>query len=118
MIEATHAAREPNPLAHRVRRVSLLLHRYVGLVLALFLVVAGLTGSVVAFREELATLGAHVQQEQSLSYAPEHGAIVYRVKSSLDIQDRYPRTEVYLDAITGAPLGFDAPTPVCTSYYC
>ncbi len=59
---------------------------------------------------ELADRGAHVQQEQSLTYAPEHAAIVYRVQSSLDIQDRYPRTEVYLDSTTGARLGFDAPT--------
>ncbi len=37
----------------RLRRGALLLHRYVGLSLVLFLVVAGLTGSLLAFNESL-----------------------------------------------------------------
>jgi uncharacterized iron-regulated membrane protein len=36
-----------------MRRVCVLLHRYAGLAMAFFLVVAGLTGSVLAFYEEL-----------------------------------------------------------------
>ena len=36
-----------------MRRVCVLLHRYAGLVMAFFLVVAGLTGSVLAFYHEL-----------------------------------------------------------------
>ena len=40
-------------LASRIRHVALVLHRYGGLVMALFLFVAGLTGSVLAFNWEL-----------------------------------------------------------------
>lgn len=36
-----------------LRRVAVLLHRYVGLAIALFLTFAGLTGSILAFQEEL-----------------------------------------------------------------
>lgn len=35
------------------RQILVLLHRYVGLVIAAFMVVAGLTGSLIAFRDEL-----------------------------------------------------------------
>ncbi len=59
---------------------------------------------------ELAALDAELVEEQTLTYTPEHATIVYRVKSSLDIQDRYPRTEVYLNSTTGSLIGFDAPT--------
>src|SRR5688572_13095717 len=37
----------------RLRAVALVVHRYVGLVLVVFLLVAGLTGTVLVFREEL-----------------------------------------------------------------
>lgn len=35
------------------RRIALLVHRYVGLVMVLFLVTAGLTGTIISFQEEL-----------------------------------------------------------------
>lgn len=35
------------------RRIALLVHRYVGLVMVLFLVTAGLTGTIITFQEEL-----------------------------------------------------------------
>src|SRR5690606_16937591 len=35
------------------RRVALLVHRYVGLGMVLFLVTAGLTGTIITFQEEL-----------------------------------------------------------------
>jgi len=39
-----------------VRQICVLLHRYVGLAIAFFLIIAGLTGSVLAFYSELAAL--------------------------------------------------------------
>ena len=39
----------------RARRVAILVHRYVGLVMTAFLVVAGLTGALLAFNQELDT---------------------------------------------------------------
>lgn len=41
------------PTSATWRRVALVVHRYVGLVLVVFLATAGLTGSVIAFQEEL-----------------------------------------------------------------
>lgn len=41
------------PRLNRLRHISLLVHRYVGLAMALFLVVAGLTGSMMAFYPQL-----------------------------------------------------------------
>ena len=37
----------------RGRRIAIVVHRYVGLVMTVFLVVAGLTGSLLAFNREL-----------------------------------------------------------------
>src|SRR5688572_13937654 len=37
----------------RLRALALVVHRYVGLALTVFLVVAGLTGTILVFREEL-----------------------------------------------------------------
>ena len=37
----------------KLRRVAVLMHRYVGLALAIFLAMAGLTGSIIAFNHEL-----------------------------------------------------------------
>jgi len=39
--------------ATRLRKTFILIHRYVGLVMAVFLVVAGITGSLIAFHDEL-----------------------------------------------------------------
>jgi len=47
---ATPGASAPPVLA---RRVALIVHRYVGLAMAVFLVVAGMTGALLAFYEEL-----------------------------------------------------------------
>ena len=50
-------ARTTKSLATRnrlvVRRVALVVHRYVGLLMAVFLMVAGLTGSVIVYKHEL-----------------------------------------------------------------
>lgn len=37
----------------KLRRIAVLMHRYVGLALAIFLVMSGLTGSIIAFNHEL-----------------------------------------------------------------
>lgn len=47
------AAATPSTARDRVRRMALIAHRYVGLALAVFLVVAGLTGALLAFYKEL-----------------------------------------------------------------
>ncbi|HTV21236.1 MAG TPA: PepSY-associated TM helix domain-containing protein [Polyangiaceae bacterium] len=50
------AARAPLATAHRVRALSLVVHRWVGLVMASFLTVAGVTGSIIAFYPQLDAL--------------------------------------------------------------
>ena len=37
----------------KLRRIAVLMHRYVGLALAIFLIMSGLTGSIIAFNHEL-----------------------------------------------------------------
>ncbi len=65
-------------------------------------------------KEELARLaegrGFTVQRERSMYYAEDHGAYAYRVESSLDLSERTPWTEVYIDGRSGKLLGFSAPT--------
>lgn len=53
-----------------------------------------------------------VERELSLNYAADHGVFVYRVDSSLDISNKYPRTEVYFDGRDGRLIGFDAATGI------
>jgi uncharacterized iron-regulated membrane protein len=43
----------PRAASLRARQIALLVHRYVGLTMAVFLLVAGLTGSLLVFNEEL-----------------------------------------------------------------
>jgi uncharacterized iron-regulated membrane protein len=66
MIEST------NPTAHKVtsRKITVILHRYIGIVVGLILIVVGLTGSLLVFHTEIEQLmvtrkfGAVVPQEQ------------------------------------------------------
>jgi uncharacterized iron-regulated membrane protein len=51
--QATAGERARTPAALVARRVCVRLHRYAGLAMALFLAVAGLTGSIIAFNDEL-----------------------------------------------------------------
>lgn len=53
-----------------------------------------------------------IERELSLNYAADHGVFVYRVDSSLDISNKYPRTEVYFDGKEGRLIGFDAATGI------
>jgi uncharacterized iron-regulated membrane protein len=53
-----------------------------------------------------------IERELSLDYAADHGAFVYRVESSLNISEKYPRTEVYFDGRDGRFIGFDAATGI------
>lgn len=54
--ERTRMQRNRGAGAWRLRRAAVALHRYVGLTLVLFLTVAGLTGSVLVFNDELDSL--------------------------------------------------------------
>lgn len=53
MSEPVTSTRANNALPTRMKRLAILAHRYVGLALVVFLVVAGLTGSVLPFYQEL-----------------------------------------------------------------
>jgi len=68
---AREGARRRVTLDERVRRVLLVVHRYVGLVLACFLIVAGVTGSVIAFYVDL---DAALNPELLRAEAPYAGA--------------------------------------------
>jgi len=59
---------------------------------------------------ELGKLGATVKREMYFSYAPEHGAFMYGVESSLDISTKSPNTVLYLDGQSAELLGLDVPT--------
>ncbi|MBP6669114.1 MAG: PepSY domain-containing protein [Gemmatimonadales bacterium] len=54
--------------------------------------------------------GFQVLDEQVLRYEPETSRFLYSVRSTLDIGTRWGRTTVAFDAITGAFIGFQAPT--------
>ncbi len=73
----TRPSETPRATARKVRRVdahaiSLVVHRYVGLVLAAFLMVAGVTGSIIAFHDPLDVI---INPELRVARAPAPGAI-------------------------------------------
>lgn len=51
--------------------------------------------------------GFEVEQETSLSYSRRFGVYAYRVRSTLDIDDRYGRTMLYFSAADGRELAFE-----------
>lgn len=63
-----------------------------------------------AMAERAARDGFEIIHERSLGYYPERGAYRYRVRTSLDVSDRYAGTTVWLDGDTGRTLAFDFPT--------
>ncbi|WP_137044821.1 PepSY domain-containing protein [Pseudolabrys sp. FHR47] len=65
------------------RKLLVTIHRYVGLIIALFMVVAGLTGSAIAFRDELdAWLNPELFEAHSTGALLPVGEIVARVEQS------------------------------------
>jgi uncharacterized iron-regulated membrane protein len=60
--------------------------------------------------ERAKSSGFEVIEAYRLGYEPELGAFRYRVRSSLDVSDRYPSTAVWLDGDSGNLIAFDAPT--------
>lgn len=50
-----------------------------------------------------------IRQETSLGFSPRHGIYAYRVRTSLDIDDRYGRTMSYFSAVDGRELAFEHP---------
>jgi uncharacterized iron-regulated membrane protein len=56
--------------------------------------------------------GFDVVREEYLYHAGDHDAYVYAVLSSLDVSQKYPRTEVYFSAQDGHLIGFDAATGI------
>jgi len=63
---------------------------------------------------EAASRGFEVHAERGLGYDPEHGTFRYRVRSSLDISERFPATTLWLDGDTGERVAFEAPTGQAT----
>jgi uncharacterized iron-regulated membrane protein len=62
----------PKPRAPTLRRALLVVHRYVGLFLSAFLLVAGLTGTLLAFREPLdAALNPELFRPEAKTSAPQ-----------------------------------------------
>lgn len=51
--------------------------------------------------------GFTVEQETSLSLSAQRGVYAYRVRSTLDIDNRYGRTMIYLSAVDGRELAFE-----------
>ncbi len=81
-----------------MRSLLLLLHRYVGLAIALFLALAGLTGSVLAFHHELdewLNPGFYQTPGQGEPLGP--GELVER------IEQRYPRMQVWYMELPDEP---------------
>lgn len=54
--------------------------------------------------------GIEVIAERRMTYDLERGVYRYQVRSSRDISERYPATNVWLDGDTGRLLAFEAPT--------
>ncbi|MDZ7855887.1 PepSY-associated TM helix domain-containing protein [Sphaerotilus sp.] len=54
--------------------------------------------------------GLVVERAATLRYVPQHGAWLYRVHSSADVQARRGRTDLYFDADTGAQRLFVQPS--------
>jgi uncharacterized iron-regulated membrane protein len=113
----------PSPKPVRVRWLTL--HRWMGLAIAAFLVLSGLTGAIIAFKEPLdrllnpdlllvestgAALSALQIREIALRHAPE--ATVDFIKlhrqpghSALVYVDGMPYDELYIDPYSGTVLG-------------
>jgi uncharacterized iron-regulated membrane protein len=116
----------------RNRNLLARLHRYTGLALALYLVLVGLTGSVIAFREEIdgwlnpqwqktAPAGAmllsadelveriedgHPGARVSFFYAPQEGqAVAKAFLAPRDEDATLAADQTFIDAMTGEPLG-------------
>jgi uncharacterized iron-regulated membrane protein len=53
--------------------------------------------------------GFSIEQETSLGLSAPRAIYAYRVRSSLDIDDRYGRTMVYFSALDGSELAFEHP---------
>lgn len=61
-------------------------------------------------QREASRRGFVVLEERGLGYYADRGMFQYRVRSSLDVSDRYPSTVLWLNGHTGEPTAFDAPT--------
>jgi uncharacterized iron-regulated membrane protein len=70
-----------------MRQVFVLIHRYLGLTLALFLMLAGVTGSFIAFYDELETL---LHPEFRRVQPPAQQAAISAVTLAAMLQARYP----------------------------
>ena len=81
-----------------IRSVLVLLHRYVGLATAIFLVVIGLTGSILAYREPIS---AFISPE--LYAPPARGPVLSPFELARRVQAAEPRAE-----ISGWPLNLVA----------
>lgn len=62
--------------------------------------------------EQAKQRGFTVVKELRLQHHREHAAFSYDVESSLDISQRFARTQVFFDARDGHLLNFDAPTSI------
>jgi uncharacterized iron-regulated membrane protein len=77
----------------RGRRIAILVHRYVGLVMTVFLVVAGLTGSLLAFNRELDTA---LNPELFKVEAPKPGArLLDPFELQARVQEQLPPSQPY-----------------------
>lgn len=90
-----------------MRSVFIFLHRYVGLAIALFLVVAGLTGSVLAFYRELDPVfypEFHTKPAHAADATPLD--IMTLREKLLDEVPNISNTYIVLDTEPGKPVGF------------
>lgn len=71
---------------------------------------AALTTARALMAVEADEAGFHLEEEVSLGYDAARGTYAYRVRSSLDISDRYPATMLWFDGETGSRLAFEGPT--------
>jgi uncharacterized iron-regulated membrane protein len=70
-----------------MRQIFVLIHRYVGLVMSLFLVVAGITGMFIAFYDELEAL---IHPELMLVQPTPHLSMIDPITLSEKVQQQYP----------------------------
>ncbi len=92
-----------------LRKVALMLHRYVGLALAVFLIVSGLTGSLLAFHHEIDT--ALNPELFRVSQAP----LGARVLSPLALRDR--ALALAPSGATISSVNFDTPPNEAVAFY-
>jgi uncharacterized iron-regulated membrane protein len=93
-----------NPRRIMLRRVSILLHRWIGLTMAGFLIVVGLTGSLLAFLPELNQLIAPALFPGP--HGPELDPVTLMRKAEADVPGMRANT-IYLGYLGTAQIGFE-----------